>query len=40
LMLSDGYIFGDWPNFGIPTLWGMTTDVTAENGVTIKLGDN
>ena len=40
LMLSDGYICGDWPNFGIPTLWGMTTDVTAENGVTIKLGDN
>ena len=37
LMLSDGYIFGDYPEFGVPTLWGMTTDQLAPNATNIKL---
>jgi predicted metal-dependent peptidase len=37
LMLSDGYIFGDFPNFNVPTIWGMTTDKTAPNATNIKL---
>jgi len=37
LMLSDGYIFGDWPNFNAPTMWAMTSDVTAHNATTIRI---
>ena len=37
LMLSDGYIFGDWPEFGVPTMWAMTSDKTAPNAVNIRL---
>jgi predicted metal-dependent peptidase len=37
LMLSDGYIFGDFPDFNVPTIWGMTTDKTAPNATNIKL---
>jgi predicted metal-dependent peptidase len=36
LMLSDGYVV-DWPNFGVPTMWAMTTDQTAPNAVNIRL---
>ncbi len=36
LMLSDGYVI-DWPNFGVPTMWAMTTDQTAPNAVNIRL---
>lgn len=37
LMLSDGYIFGEWPNFNVPTMWAMTSDVTAHNATTIRI---
>ena len=37
LMLSDGYIFGDWPDFNAPTMWAMTTDVKAPNATNIRL---
>lgn len=37
LVLTDGYICGDFPDFGIPTLWGITTDVVATHGVTVKV---
>jgi len=37
LMLSDGYIFGDFPDFGVPTIWGMTSDMKAPNATNIKL---
>ena len=37
LMLSDGYIFGEWPNFNVPTMWAMTSDVTARNATTIRI---
>ena len=37
LMLSDGYLFGDFPEFGVPTLWGMTSDQLAPNATNIKL---
>jgi len=37
LMLSDGYIWGDFPEFGAPTIWGMTSDVIAPNATNIKL---
>ena len=39
LMLSDGCIFGGWPDFNCPTMWAMTTDRTAEIGTTIRLED-
>lgn len=39
LMLSDGYIFGDWPEFGVPTIWGMTTNKQAPNATNIKLSN-
>ena len=37
LMLSDGYIFGDFPDFGVPTIWGMTSEMKAPNATNIKL---
>lgn len=37
LMLSDGYIWGDFPDFNAPTIWGMTTDKTAPNAKNIRL---
>jgi predicted metal-dependent peptidase len=37
LMLSDGCIWGDFPEFGVPTIWGMTSDVIAPNATNIKL---
>ena len=37
LMLSDGYVGGAWPEFGVPTMWAMTTTETAPNAVTIRL---
>lgn len=39
LMLSDGYIFGDWPEFGVPTIWGMTSNKQAPNATNIKLSN-
>ena len=36
LMLSDGYV-DDWPDFGVPTLWGMTSNIKAPNAVTIRI---
>ena len=36
LMLSDGYV-SDWPEFGVPTMWAMTTNETAPNAVNIRL---
>lgn len=38
IMLSDGYV-DSFPEFSIPTLWAMTTDVVAEHGRTIRLED-
>lgn len=37
LMLTDGYLYGGFPNFGIPTLWGITTKEVATSGVTIHI---
>lgn len=37
LMLSDGCIWGDFPDFNAPTIWGMTTDNTAPNAKNIRL---
>ena len=37
LMLSDGCIWGDFPDFGVPTIWGMTTDNKAPNATNIKI---
>ena len=37
LMLSDGYVGGAWPEFGVPTMWAMTSDETAPNAVNIRL---
>jgi predicted metal-dependent peptidase len=37
LMLSDGYIWGDFPEFGVPTIWGMTSDKLAPNATNIKI---
>jgi predicted metal-dependent peptidase len=36
LMLSDGYVSA-WPEFGVPTMWAMTTKETAPNAVNIRL---
>lgn len=36
LVLSDGYV-ASWPDFGVPTLWAMTTDNVAPNATTIKI---
>jgi predicted metal-dependent peptidase len=37
LMLTDGYLYGGFPNFGVPTLWGITTKEVATSGVTIHI---
>jgi len=37
LMLSDGCIWGDFPDFNVPTIWGMTTDNTAPNATNIRI---
>ena len=37
LMLSDGYLYAGWPEFGVPTLWAMTTNKTAPNAVNIRI---
>jgi predicted metal-dependent peptidase len=37
LMLSDGYIFGEYPDFNAPTMWAMTTDKVAPNATNIRL---
>lgn len=37
LVLTDGYIFGDFPKFEVPTLWGITSEVVATNGTTVRI---
>jgi len=37
LMLSDGEVWGEFPDFNVPTIWGMTTDRQAPNATNIKL---
>jgi len=37
LVLTDGYVFGDFPEFGVPTLWGITSDVVATTGTTVRI---
>jgi predicted metal-dependent peptidase len=37
LMLSDGEVWGEFPDFNVPTIWGMTTDMQAPNATNIKL---
>jgi predicted metal-dependent peptidase len=37
VLLSDGYVGGDFPEFGLPTVWVMTSDVVAPNAVTINI---
>ena len=37
LMLSDGYVFGEWPDFGAPTIWGMTSNQLAPNATNIRI---
>jgi len=37
IMLSDGYLSNGFPDFNLPTLWAMTSDIVAAHGVTIKL---
>ena len=38
IQLTDGYV-GDWGHTDVPTLWAITTDITAPFGTTIKLED-
>lgn len=35
VVLTDGYIYGDWGQWNIPTLWAITTDVVAPMGKTV-----
>jgi len=37
LMLTDGHIYGDWPNFNEPTLWVSTSDNRSPYGKTIHI---
>lgn len=37
LVLTDGHIFGDWPQFNEPTLWVSTTEQKAPTGKTIHI---
>jgi len=37
LMLTDGFIFGGWPNFNEPTLWVSTSDNVSPYGKTIHI---
>ena len=37
LMLTDGFIFGDWPDFNEPTLWVSTSDNKSTYGKTIHI---
>lgn len=37
IMLTDGYLFGDWPNFNEPTLWVSTSDNVSPYGKTIHI---
>jgi len=37
LMLTDGYIFDDWPNFNEPTLWVSTSNNKSPYGKTIHI---
>ena len=37
LMLTDGFIFGDWPNFNEPTLWVSTSNNKSPYGKTIHI---
>jgi predicted metal-dependent peptidase len=37
VMLTDGHIFGDWPDFDQPTLWAITSATTAPTGKTVHI---
>ncbi len=37
IMLTDGYIFGDFPDFQLPTMWAINTSVVAPHGVTLHI---
>lgn len=37
VVLTDGYLAGDWGHWECPVLWAVTTDRVAEVGTTIKL---
>jgi hypothetical protein len=37
LVLTDGYIFGEFPKFEVPTLWGITSKVVATSGTTVRI---
>lgn len=39
LMLTDGYLYNGFPDFGVPTLWGITSDKVSTTGVTVKIGE-
>lgn len=35
VILTDGYIYGDWGTWDLPTLWAITTDVVSPVGKTV-----
>jgi len=37
LMLTDGYIFGDWPHFNEPALWVSTSQHKSPHDKTIHI---
>jgi hypothetical protein len=37
IMLTDGYLYGEFPDFGVPTIWGITSDVVSTSGVTVRV---
>lgn len=41
IMLTDGYVGNDWPDFGCPTLWVITTKgISAPNGQSIHIRED
>jgi len=37
VILTDGYLGGDWGKWDCPTLWGITSDITSSVGKTIRI---
>jgi predicted metal-dependent peptidase len=37
IMLTDGYLYGEFPEFGVPTVWGITSDIVSTSGVTVRI---
>jgi len=37
IMLTDGYLYDGFPEFGVPTVWGITSDIVSTSGVTVRI---